>query len=82
MIDNTTDNEIDVKTESYEILCIYYFKNDDMSENIETDQDKLKDKDGYIIVGGNCKKIQVYKFKTGEYFCTMEGHQDSVTCFA
>jgi WD40 repeat protein len=33
-------------------------------------------------VGGNSKKIQVYKLKTGEYFCTMTGHKDSVTCFA
>jgi hypothetical protein len=46
------------------------------------------EKDGYIIVGGNQKKILVYKYKTGEYFCTLgtgketEGHTDSVTCFA
>ena len=61
MIDNTKDNEIDITTESYEILCIYYFKNTDidgdMSEKIDSDQDKIKDKDGYIMVGGNCKRI-------------------------
>jgi WD40 repeat protein len=38
------------------------------------------DRDGYLVVGGNSKEIQVYKLKTGEYFCTMVGHKDSVTC--
>ena len=52
----------------HEILCILY---------VESDTNPT---DGYIVVGGNSKKIQVYKYKTGEYFCTMVGHQDSVTC--
>ena len=95
MIDNTKDNEIDITTESYEILCIYYFnfirdQNDqkdglefnepeqDMRMKDKNDDGETKglkpDKDGYIIVGGNSKKIRVYKFKTGEFFCSMEGH--------
>ena len=53
--------------ESPEILCVHFFEDE---------------RDGYIVVGGNSKKIQVYKLKTGEYFCTMKGHTDSVTCFA
>lgn len=40
------------------------------------------ERDGYLVVGGNSKEIQVYKLKTGEYFCTMAGHKDSVTCIA
>jgi len=65
-IDNTKFTELD-HLESSEILSIHFFEDD---------------KEGYIIVGGNSKKIQVYKMKTGEYFCTMAGHKDSVTCFA
>ena len=61
--------------EGTEVLCIHlktFFE-----EGKEGGQD-----DGYIIIGGNSKEIQVYKFKTGEYFVTMVGHMDSVTCIA
>ena len=56
--------------ESYEILCLYYLR-DDLDQN-------------YILVGGNFNKINVYKLKgnTFDYFCTLEGHKNSVTCFA
>lgn len=67
-IDNSKHIDLGIQ-ESNEILCIHYFKDED-----ET-------KDGYLIVGGNFNKIQVYKFKTGERWCEMDGHMDSVTCF-
>ena len=59
--------------EGHEILCSHFFQ----------DPTGLEDeKDNYIIVGGNSKKITVYKLKgnTYEYFATMIGHDDSVTC--
>ena len=65
-IDNSKFIDFDFN-ESSEILCVYFLEDD---------------KDGYVIVGGNSKKIYVYKLKTGEYFCTMIGHKDSVTCFS
>jgi len=65
-IDNTKMCELDT-FEGTEVLCIHFYEDD---------------RDGYLIVGGNSKEIQVYKLKTGEYFCTMVGHQDSVTCIA
>lgn len=69
-IDNSKHTDL-MYNESNEILCINYFK-DYKEEN----------NDGYLIVGGNFNKIQVYKFKTGERFSEMDGHMDSVTCFA
>ena len=66
MIDNTKMCDLDF-FEGTEVLCVHFYEND---------------VDGYLIVGGNSKEIQVYKLKTGEYFCTMVGHKDSVTCIA
>jgi WD40 repeat protein len=66
MIDNTKMCELDC-FEGTEVLCVHFYEDD---------------KDGYLIVGGNSKEIHVYKLKTGEYFCTMVGHSDSVTCIA
>lgn len=44
-------------------------------------EDEAKGKhNGYLVVGGNSKEIQVYRAKDGLYFCTMVGHKDSVTC--
>ena len=57
--------------ESSEILSIHFFYSE-----------LSPAPDGYIIVGGNSKKIQVYSLSTGDLFCTMTGHKDSVTCFA
>lgn len=65
-IDNTKVGDLDV-FEGTEVLTIHFYEDD---------------KDGYLVVGGNSKHIQVYKLKTGEYFCTMVGHKDSVTCIA
>lgn len=64
--------ELDIN-ESHEILCIHYFHH--------YNQDTLI-KEDYLIVGGNFKKIQIYKFKNGEFWASLEGHLDSVTCFA
>ena len=36
--------------------------------------------EGYILVGGNNVKIQVYSIRTGLLHCEMEGHTDSITC--
>ena len=66
MIDNTKMCDLDF-FEGTEVLCVHFFENEH---------------DGYLIVGGNSKEIQVYKLKTGEYFCTMVGHKDSVTCIS
>lgn len=49
------------------MLCIHFYEDE---------------RDGYLVVGGNSREVQVYKLKTGEYFCTMVGHRDSVTCIA
>ena len=40
------------------------------------------EKDDYLIVGGNQKMIQVFNLKSGDYFMSMKGHDDSVTCLA
>lgn len=40
------------------------------------------EKDDYLIVGGNQKMIQVFTLKSGDYFMSMKGHEDSVTALA
>lgn len=67
-IDNSRHLKLEGK-ESFEILCLYYFRDDDRNSS-------------FIIVGGNSSKINVYKLKgnTFDYYCTLEGHKDSVTC--
>lgn len=67
-IDNSRNLKLDGK-ESYEILCLFYFRDEDKNSS-------------FIIVGGNSSKINVYKLKgnTFDYYCTLEGHKDSVTC--
>jgi WD40 repeat protein len=51
-----------------EILSINFYQ----SEN--------EGNEGYILVGGNNKKINVYCIRTGLLEAEMEGHEDSVTC--
>jgi len=36
--------------------------------------------EGYILVGGNNRNIQVYSIRTGKLEKEMEGHTDSTTC--
>lgn len=36
--------------------------------------------EGFILVGGNNKRINVYDIRTGVLVAEMEGHEDSVTC--
>lgn len=66
MIDNTKIQDLEL-FEGSEVLSIHVYEDE---------------RDGYLVVGGNSREIQVYKLKTGEYFCTMVGHKDSVTCIA
>lgn len=40
------------------------------------------EKEGYILVGGNDRNINIYSIKTGEHDETLIGHKDSVTCMA
>lgn len=40
------------------------------------------DNEGFIVVGGNNKNINVWSIKTGEHKDTLQGHTDSVTCMA
>lgn len=39
-----------------------------------------KNDEGYIIVGGNNKKIQIYSIRTEKLEYEMKGHDDSITC--
>ena len=50
-----------------EILCMHILKNE---------------VDDYLVVGGNSKRIQVFHLRSGDYFMSMDGHDDSVTCIA
>ena len=68
-IDNTKQCELLDCYEGAEVLSIHFY------------EDEAKGKhNGYLVVGGNSKEIQVYRAKDGLYFCTMVGHKDSVTC--
>lgn len=39
-----------------------------------------ENKEGFILVGGNNNRINVYCIRTGLLQAEMEGHEDSVTC--
>jgi division protein 1 len=39
-----------------------------------------ENKEGFILVGGNNTRINVYCIRTGLLQAEMEGHEDSVTC--
>ena len=39
-----------------------------------------REEEGYILVGGNNRNIQVYSIRTGKLVTEMEGHTDSTTC--
>jgi WD40 repeat protein len=53
------------------VLCLNFFQT----------EDKLNT-EGFILVGGNNKRINVYCIRTGLLQAEMEGHDDSVTCMA
>ena len=52
-----------------EILALNFFQVEDTESN-----------EGYVLVGGNNKKINAYCIRTGLLEAVMEGHDDSVTC--
>ena len=54
-----------------EVLCLNFFQT----------EDKLNT-EGFILVGGNNKRINVYCIRTGLLQAEMEGHDDSITCMA
>lgn len=59
------EKKADQLFEGNEVLVIEFFVRDD---------------EGYIIVGGNNRRIQVYSIRTGLLEKQMDGHEDSVTC--
>lgn len=70
MIDNAKFCDLSC-FEGEEVLSIHYFEDDMFDKH-----------NGYLVVGGNSKEIQVYRFKDSQYKVTMTGHTDSVTCIA
>ena len=63
------DNEKDTD----EILVLDFYEKPDKEESKTSEE-------GFIIVGGNNRRIQVYSIRTGTLEAQMEGHEDSVTC--
>lgn len=68
VIDNCRKGDV---TGQVEILTLNFYSQEDRENN-----------EGYILVGGNNKKINVYCIRTGLLEAEMEGHDDSVTCMA
>ena len=62
--------------EGPEILCMQMVM-------VQTGADQ-ESEEAYLCVGGNSKRIQVFHTKSGDYdyFMSMDGHEDSVTCMA
>ena len=55
-----------------EVLCLNFCDIEEEGGNNE----------GYILAGGNNKKINAYSIRTGLLRAEMAGHEDSVTCIA
>ena len=68
VIENFQDGDV---TGQVEVLTLNFCMIDE-GENTE----------GYILAGGNNKKIVAYSIRTGLFRAEMEGHDDSITCMA
>ena len=72
VIDNTKNIKA-MKFDSPEILCLQFF--------FDNDEGKQQ-KEGYILVGGNNKRVNLWNVRTYEFVDTLKEHTDSVTCMA
>ena len=69
MIENWKIDKRGRENVSDEVLVLHFYQNPDSDE-------------GFILVGGNNRNIQMYSIRNATLELEMEGHTDSVTCMA
>lgn len=50
-------------------------------KNLPSAQHSLQ-KEGYVLVGGNNKSVNIWNIRTYEFVGSLQEHSDSVTCMA
>ena len=73
VIDNTKTPTAG-KFDSPEILCLQFYADDST--------DGKHQREGYVLVGGNNKSVNIWNIRTYEFVGALQEHSDSVTCMA
>ena len=87
VIDNTK-TPLSAKFEPTEILCLSFYSDDQGDESMAflkagaNNKNAALQKEGYVLVGGNNKSVNIWNIRTYEFVGSLQEHSDSVTCMA
>ena len=90
VIDNTKTPTAG-KYDPTEILCLSFYSDEQSDpsmaflkssqKNLASQNHSLQ-REGYVLVGGNNKSVNIWNIRTYEFVGSLQEHSDSVTCMA